>query len=385
MGLKLQDAVVIVDEAHNTEDVCRSVASHDFALTDLRTAAEEVSRMAGLALPGCAELYVPLAEVLRGTIGWMSEVAAGGRDAVELAWAGREAAQKLDQHVGINAGNIAALRELFQKCGAKETGEGEGAKPGGETALAGGTLKLLEMLLCVCDFFVGDGGRNIDAYRLVLRTEEVFVQQQQRGRNQRTASHSELMLCFWCLDPAVAFRAISSQARALILTSGTLTPMDSFASELGTVFHNRLEAPHVIQPEQVWVGCIPRSLSGARRRSPPHLPSPLRRLNRAPHAHRHLAERHLPQRRLAGLPGRGGRHRASVLPARAGGRALLLPVLLAHGPRHPALEGHAAVEATGGAQGYHGGAAVSARCLRAPVFHVAARVAGGAATALSTR
>ncbi len=36
------------------------------------------------------------------------------------------------------------------------------------------------------------------------------------------------------------------QARSIVLTSGTLSPMDSFASELGVTFHQRLEAPHVV-------------------------------------------------------------------------------------------------------------------------------------------
>ncbi len=39
-------------------------------------------------------------------------------------------------------------------------------------------------------------------------------------------------LCLWSLNPAVAFQLISQQARSIILTSGTLSPLDSFASEV---------------------------------------------------------------------------------------------------------------------------------------------------------
>ena len=38
-------------------------------------------------------------------------------------------------------------------------------------------------------------------------------------------------LCLWSLNPATAFRSISEQLRAVILTAGTLSPLDSFASE----------------------------------------------------------------------------------------------------------------------------------------------------------
>ena len=40
------------------------------------------------------------------------------------------------------------------------------------------------------------------------------------------------------------------QVRSILLTSGTLSPLDSFAHELGLDFPVRLENPHVISREQ---------------------------------------------------------------------------------------------------------------------------------------
>ncbi|KAF9921512.1 Fanconi anemia group J protein [Linnemannia zychae] len=62
---------------------------------------------------------------------------------------------------------------------------------------------------------------------------------------------------FWCLNPGVIFGPLSSAARSVILTSGTLSPMDSFASELQTRFAVQLEAGHVVQKSQVWAGVLP--------------------------------------------------------------------------------------------------------------------------------
>lgn len=39
--------------------------------------------------------------------------------------------------------------------------------------------------------------------------------------------------------------------------------MESFSSELGTKFEQRLEAMHIIAPEQTWVGCISNGPSGS--------------------------------------------------------------------------------------------------------------------------
>nr|GMC70965.1 regulator of telomere elongation helicase 1 [Ipomoea batatas] len=49
---------------------------------------------------------------------------------------------------------------------------------------------------------------------------------------------------------------------SIILTSGTLSPMDSFAEELKLEFPIRLENPHVISENQVWAGVVPAGPSG---------------------------------------------------------------------------------------------------------------------------
>ncbi|KAL0441551.1 UNVERIFIED_CONTAM: Regulator of telomere elongation helicase 1 [Sesamum radiatum] len=49
---------------------------------------------------------------------------------------------------------------------------------------------------------------------------------------------------------------------SIILTSGTLSPMDSFAEELKLEFPIRLENPHVISGNQIWAGVAPVGPSG---------------------------------------------------------------------------------------------------------------------------
>ena len=41
-----------------------------------------------------------------------------------------------------------------------------------------------------------------------------------------------MQICLWCLNPAIAFHSIAEEARSIILTSGTLSPLESFASEV---------------------------------------------------------------------------------------------------------------------------------------------------------
>lgn len=56
----------------------------------------------------------------------------------------------------------------------------------------------------------------------------------------------------WCLNPACIFRQIGEEARSVIVTSGTLSPMTSFASELGVAFESVLEGEHVVPKKQVY-------------------------------------------------------------------------------------------------------------------------------------
>ncbi|XP_061537622.1 Fanconi anemia group J protein isoform X4 [Phycodurus eques] len=53
-----------------------------------------------------------------------------------------------------------------------------------------------------------------------------------------------------------AFSDLSGTVHSIVLTSGTLSPMGSFSSELGVKFSLQLEASHVINKSQVWVGTL---------------------------------------------------------------------------------------------------------------------------------
>ena len=67
---------------------------------------------------------------------------------------------------------------------------------------------------------------------------------------------------FWCLNPAVSFETFKEETRSIVLTSGTLSPMASFSSELDVPFSQRLEANHVIDRRQVWIRTLSHGPTG---------------------------------------------------------------------------------------------------------------------------
>ena len=69
------------------------------------------------------------------------------------------------------------------------------------------------------------------------------------------------MLGYLCLNPSYIFKQITSKKpRSVILTSGTLTPMDSFQDELRTAFGVQLENQHAIDKSQLMVSVVQADL-----------------------------------------------------------------------------------------------------------------------------
>lgn len=98
----------------------------------------------------------------------------------------------------------------------------------------------------------------------------VIQQRNARGSGSSTsfANNNGRTLSYWCFKPAVAMKGLDKlKARCFLLTSGTLSPLDSFASELGLSFPIRLENPHVVTSPQVWAGVL-RSAPDVKRPGP---------------------------------------------------------------------------------------------------------------------
>lgn len=209
----------------------------------------------------------------------------------ERIWQGAPLLAELVQ-LGLGPSDIDALWEAYQAAREEEeamaqessarskendpkhpnTPAGSSVKAVRVGALALGTVSRLIQIVRMLHQFCDDGGRD---YRLVVHRVHHSVMRGggDRGLARRritvgddSLSPPEYMvtMSLWCLNPAVAFRQVAGPCHSVILTSGTLAPLDSFASELGVPFEVRLEAPHVINMQrQVWAGAIGAGPSGA--------------------------------------------------------------------------------------------------------------------------
>ncbi|KAK3809038.1 MAG: helicase C-terminal domain-containing protein [Linnemannia elongata] len=314
MEIDLENSIVILDEAHNIEDAARDAGGLDVLDDDLRVAKAEFGDMIknnimfqpSNSLLSLASIFLSILE--KQTTFSIQEY----EQSTEI-WTSHKLLSHLNTF-GINAESIVmydtacqeiskALKEKKEK---KKLAKAVGPLldvmddgPNGDqfreqfVAVSPRVLRALESIVAILRRLFSGDGYCLDDYKIAL-VESVDhsgkVQQvdsstevesdddeaqakksRQTGRNKRggwqgygsqiarrgAQVEKKREFKFWCLNPGVIFRPLSSTTRSVILTSGTLSPMDSFASELQTRFAVQLEAGHVVDQSQVWTGVLP--------------------------------------------------------------------------------------------------------------------------------
>ncbi|KAF8759327.1 hypothetical protein HU200_010368 [Digitaria exilis] len=251
MDIDIGGSIIILDEAHNIEDTARDAGSVDIDEESLYLLQGELQNLA--TDEAVAMIYQPLHDVIQGLMGWISEREDNlqnhefGHPA--SYWTGEKATKEL-QLAGITPMNFPVLQECATKAvKAASDSESDGSY------LTGGRAMTLESLFSSLCYFFANNGRNSCDYQLAL--------QRVAKKEGKDDISSKCTMSLWCLNPAVVFREIADRTLSVILTSGTLSPMGSFASELGVQFEACLEAPHVINVEsQVFAAVLSSGPTG---------------------------------------------------------------------------------------------------------------------------
>ncbi|XP_069082547.1 Fanconi anemia group J protein isoform X2 [Pleurodeles waltl] len=271
MEIDLKDQVVILDEAHNIEDSAREAASYSVTEAQLIDTREEIETMVKYNIR-CDD-HLPLLAVCCSLTNWIREsvghLVEREYESSCKVWSGKEMVTIL-HNMGITRATFPNLQRNLAKVIEKE--ENVTLVHGQEEAVKIHTISaqsqmVLKSIFLVLDFLFRQDSRFAEDYRVALQQSYIWTSQQDvpdangffaRPKNRRTARQKSavFMLNFWCLNPAVAFSDLSGIVRTIVLTSGTLSPMGSFSSELDVKFSIQLEANHVINKSQVWVGTI---------------------------------------------------------------------------------------------------------------------------------
>ncbi|XP_048016397.1 Fanconi anemia group J protein isoform X4 [Megalobrama amblycephala] len=272
MEINLKEQIVVLDEAHNIEDCARESASFTLNQAQLLLARDEIDGMVTHNIR--RDQHRPLLAFCCSLANWVQESC----NALEereyesscKVWTGTEVLG-IFHGLGITADtfsllqkNLAAVLEKEERIGVVNGREDTVQVP----TISSNTQSMLKSLFMVLEFLFRQNCRFADDYRVALQQSYMWTTQQDppdahgffaRPQRRRQSTRTKTLvhtLSFWCLNPAVAFSDLSDSVRSIVLTSGTLSPMGSFSSELGIKFSIQLEANHVISKSQVWVGTV---------------------------------------------------------------------------------------------------------------------------------
>ncbi|XP_011336322.1 Fanconi anemia group J protein homolog isoform X2 [Ooceraea biroi] len=260
MKINLKDNVVILDEAHNVEDICRDVASVNLRDDELNNAAKECQNLSFDRVPArdaYTTIHNYLADVEKflnnidvkddGNLGQMASDYFPGSYFLQMLNVNKVGSSRFP---GFLAASKAAILN-FEKM--KEESRPEKMLP----TISRETKTILEHLCFIMQILTSEA--SVDDYRAhIIETVEPRKKSVSENRRITTKNCKVRTMKLICMNPAIVFAPLACTVRSVILASGTLTPMSSFESELGTKFPYRPNLKHVVTKEQMYVRCIPR-------------------------------------------------------------------------------------------------------------------------------
>nr|XP_054960549.1 regulator of telomere elongation helicase 1 isoform X11 [Pan paniscus] len=285
-NIDLKGTVVIFDEAHNVEKMCEESASFDLTPHDLASGLDVIDQVleeqTKAAQQGEPHPEFSTDSPSPGLNMELEDIAKlkmillrleGAIDAVELPG---------DDSGVTKPGSY--IFELFAE--AQITFQTKGcildsldqiiqhlAGRAGVFTNTAGLQKLADIIQIVFSVDPSEGSPGSPAGLGALQSYKVHIHPD--AGHRRTAQRSDAwsttaarkrgkVLSYWCFSPGHSMRELLRQGvRSLILTSGTLAPVSSFALEMQIPFPVCLENPHIIDKHQIWVGVVPRGPDGA--------------------------------------------------------------------------------------------------------------------------
>nr|XP_023846721.1 regulator of telomere elongation helicase 1 isoform X4 [Salvelinus alpinus] len=277
-NIELKGAVVIFDEAHNVEKMCEESTSFDLTPYDLASAIDAVDKL----------LAEQAKEAGRGDVSedFNMESINGGLK-LDITTIAKIKQILLDLEAAIDSYDVpdkgitkpgSFIYELFQKAHltfdtrtpifeALEQITGYLAGKPGIFMNTTGLQKLadiIQLVFCV-DTQEGNKGANMQSsttkFKVHIHKDTSHHKKKQNTDVWSSSSSKKQgnVLSYWCFSPGFSMQELVRQGvRSIILTSGTLSPLSSFTSEMQIPFPVCLENPHVIQHDQIFVSIIDR-------------------------------------------------------------------------------------------------------------------------------
>lgn len=284
--LSLNNAIIILDEAHNVEKVCEDAASVQFASSDIATSVEDITHIMkvlekndemGLVtdrdeepdftIEDCAKLKEMML-ALEAQIDSIENVRSDGKTFPGGAiFEYLNAANITQDSHQLVVETIDKLLEFMSESSAGKMFSRKGY----------GLMKVSELLGTIYGSLTNDVQAWKETmergYRVHVEPEEAKKKWTPGGKSsdgwnssatlQTTINNNAKIINFWCFNPGFGMaNLVNREVHSIILTSGTLAPIKPLISELALDVNFQLENPHIIKPTQVLARIITQGPDG---------------------------------------------------------------------------------------------------------------------------
>ncbi|KAI4329268.1 hypothetical protein L6164_021552 [Bauhinia variegata] len=255
LNLNWSSSILIFDEAHNLESICADAASFDLPSWLLTACISEAKSCIDL----CTERREKSNENMRNPDDFAILRALLLKLEKRIAEVPVKSKELGYTKPGSHIYELLADLNITDKTVCKLTSTIEQAAVLLEEDIqqkGNGNICRLDSIRQILDIVFRDGGAHAKYYRVHVQEVEARTADGSKGKTSKTLS-------WWCFNPGIAMEAFPKKGvGSIILTSGTLSPLESFAQELKINFPIRLENPHVITQSQLWAGVVPVGPSG---------------------------------------------------------------------------------------------------------------------------
>ncbi|XP_029836155.3 regulator of telomere elongation helicase 1 homolog [Ixodes scapularis] len=276
-GVDLAGNVVIFDEAHNIENMCEESMSFQLLSSDVALCIKEVSHVADLkqqketesafgsegAEPDFTLLDIAKVKAILFSIEGTMDTAVAQASGESVTKPGNFMFEVLNM-AGVDRVNKDELLDLLDKMVSFLEVNAVGA-----FSPKGTGLNRLSTILNSLYAVEGDGSSVESIFKQKYKVHiQKDINKKKGSQDVWTVSRAtnkkpDWTLNCWCFSPSVSMTNLLKQGiRSIILTSGTLSPLGSFASELGIPFPVQLENPHVISDKQIYVSVLSNGCDG---------------------------------------------------------------------------------------------------------------------------
>ncbi|GAA0165600.1 DNA helicase [Lithospermum erythrorhizon] len=258
LTIEWDNSILIFDEAHNLEGLCADAASFDLSSGLLTACISEAKKCVDLSIgrrddssdKTCnPDNFAILRALLLKLEKRIEEVPIASKE-LGFTKPGNYIYELLGE-LNIKQKTATMLIDIIEEASVLLE---EGTQAGGGQA-KGSVCRLETMGDILKLIFRDDANAHAKYYQVHVQEVQGSFADSFKGKSRT--------LSWWCFNPGIAMEEFSKfGVGSIILTSGTLSPMDSFAEELKLDFPIRLENPHVISANQIWAGVVPVGPSG---------------------------------------------------------------------------------------------------------------------------